>query len=160
MQTLTVRVSTRVPVTPEAAFDHIAPLAPSRIFTGYGPLPAVVATHAQNGPWDAPGQGRWVRFSDGGSARERLTDFQRPRSFASRLDEFSGVLGRLAREVQGRWRFRPVEGGAVIDWRYQFQARSALTRPLLWVVVRIFWQGYMDRALARACQGLEQRNNA
>ncbi|WP_101675038.1 SRPBCC family protein [Alloalcanivorax mobilis] len=154
---LRARVSTRVPVPPNVAFDHIAPIDLSRIFTGYGPLPAVVATDNQAGGWDAPGHSRRVRFSDGGSAREQLTDFQRPRSFAYQVDEFTGVLGRLSDQARGRWRFLPADGGTVIDWRYEFHPRSSLARPLLWVVVRVFWQAYMNRVLDRACRDLQPR---
>lgn len=154
---LRARVSTRVPVPPNVAFDHIALVDPSAIFTGYGPLPAVVGIDNQSGAWDAPGQSRRVQLSDGGSACERLTDFQRPRSFAYQADEFTGVLGRLSDQARGRWRFLPADGGTMIDWRCEFHSRSALTRPLLWLVVRVFWQGYMNRVLDLACRNLQPR---
>jgi hypothetical protein len=53
----------------EATFDTIVPIALPRIFTGYGPLPAVTATRDQTGEWNHVGAARIVELADDSTAR-------------------------------------------------------------------------------------------
>lgn len=68
-------VSMTIEALIEEAFGQIVPIDLSSIFTGYGPLPAVMQTRDQSGAWDAAGRTRTVAFADGSSARESLTTY-------------------------------------------------------------------------------------
>src|SRR2546422_9469243 len=72
----------------ETAFDVIVPIDLPRMFRGFGPLPAVVATADPTGEWDHVGARRVVKLSDGREANERITAYDRPRYFAYRVGPF------------------------------------------------------------------------
>ena len=42
MTTFSATVQTHIKASPALAFQHIAPIDPRALFTGYGPLPAVI----------------------------------------------------------------------------------------------------------------------
>ncbi len=67
----------------EAAFDFVAAedVLP-KVLTGYGLLPAVVATSGNTGSWSEPGSRRIVHLADGSTAREEVTRYDRPGHFA------------------------------------------------------------------------------
>ena len=50
----------------------IAPIDRTRIFTGFGPLPAVVGTRGQTSGCDHAGAASTVLLGDGSEAREEL----------------------------------------------------------------------------------------
>ncbi len=132
-------------------FERVAPIDLPSIFRGYGPLPAVVATEGQTGAWDAAGQTRRIRLSDGSTAREELTDYERPRHFAYCVRDFTGPLRLLTSGARGSWWFDEAADGATsVRWRYAFEPRAWWTRPILWAVVRPLWRGYMRAALHAA----------
>jgi hypothetical protein len=146
-----------IPVTVEQHFAgeaervclHIVPIDLTRIFTGYGPLPAVTGTSEATGSWNVAGQRRKVHLSDGSTARERLTAYDSPSYFSYIVSDFSGVLRFLADSAEGEWWFEPVAGGTQVRWRYAFTPASVLAKPVLFVVSRL-WQGYMRKALRLA----------
>lgn len=131
------------------AFAHIVPIDLTSIFTGYGPLPSVVQTRDQSGPWDAAGRSRTVVFSDGSSATESLTGYDFPNGFTYRITDFTGVLKYLASEARGQWWFEnvPESGATSVRWRYEFVSRSKWLKPVVGLFTRRLWNGYMRRAL-------------
>ena len=148
MSVSSTTVTTTVRASAAAAMNHVAPVDLTTIFTGYGPLPAVSATARQTGPWSSAGQSRVVTFSDGSTVRESLTAYTPARSFSYRITELTGTLQLLARELRGEWQFESQDGnGTTISWRYDFVPRNALIAPLVHVLVRTLWRGYMRRAL-------------
>jgi hypothetical protein len=142
----TVEVTMKADQT--AAFEHIVPIDLKSIFTGYGPLPAVISTQNQVGGWDAAGQTRTVHLSDGSLARELLTQYEHPDYFSYTVSGFTGVLGLLATSANGEWWFsRTASGQTHVKWRYAFSARSMLAVPILWFVATVLWRNYMRKAL-------------
>ena len=130
------------------AFGHIVPIDLSSIFTGFGPLPSVLRTLDETGPWDSAGRSRTVVFSDGSSATESLTGYDFPNSFEYRITGFTGVLKYLATEAQGKWWFESTaEPGTTVRWRYEFVSRFALFTPLVSLFTKQLWRGYMGKAL-------------
>jgi hypothetical protein len=153
---VTVTATTRADV--ERAFDAIAPIDLSRIFTGFGPLPAVRGVRDQTGDWDHVGATRVVELSDGSEARERITAYVRPHHFAYRVGPFTGSFGRVVRAADGTWWFSEAEGGTEIRWTYAFlPARFAA--PAVRLAVAPLWRAYARRALALAV-GVAERTSA
>lgn len=157
MASVTAKAGVRIRVTADPAFLHVAPVDLTSIFTGYGPLPAVIETRDQSGNWDGPGQTRTVVLADKSTARETLTLYERPRNFGYTVSEFSGSLGLLAEKAEGWWDFQEIgeSGTTDIEWHYTFYSRSWSAYPLLWFIARIFWQGYMRKALDIMKQQIE-----
>lgn len=137
-----------VPSSVEAVFDLTAAedVLP-QLLTGYGLLPAVVATSGYTGPWSKAGSRRIVHLADGSTAREEITCYDRPSYFAYRVSDPTFALRYLIDEARGEWWFTPVEGGAHLRWTYTFQPGSSLVRIPLALFARTQWAGYMDACL-------------
>jgi hypothetical protein len=144
-----ITVSARTRASVERAFDAIVPIDLPRIFTGFGPLPAVAGVRDQTGDWDHVGAGRIVELAGGREAPERITAYDRPAHFAYRVGPFTGTLGWFVREADGAWWFSPDVSGTEIRWNYTFRPR-----PHAAALVRIFiaplWRRYARRALGLA----------
>jgi hypothetical protein len=145
-----VTVTGRAATTPDRAMAVIAPIDLTRIFTGFGPLPAVVGTRGQTGGWDHPGAARTVLLGDGSEAREELTAYDPPSHFAYRLSGFTGPLRLLVEGVHGAWWFTPNAGGGTgVRWTYAFRPRPG-RGLIVRAVVAPLWRAYARRVLARA----------
>ena len=96
MTTFSATVQTHIKASPALAFQHIAPIDPRALFTGYGPLPAVIGTRDQTGAWDTPGQTRTVALSDGSVADERLKHYHPAQYFSYTVSGFTGAMRWLA----------------------------------------------------------------
>ena len=129
-------------------FDYFIPVALERIFHRYGPIPAVVSTSDQSGPWDQPGSSRTVHLGDGSTAGEQVTDVVRPEYFSYRVGEFTNFARHLATEARGEWSFHEIgPSTTLVEWTYAFVARSLPAQLLLTPVIRIAWRGYMQSAM-------------
>ncbi len=150
-RSLSVSATTRARISrPRAGlFEQFIPIELPRILLGYGPVPAVVSTTEQSGPWDQPGSSRTVHLADGSTAREQVTACERPGHFAYRVDEFSGYVRYLAAEANGEWWFTEACQGTDVVWIYSFTARSRPAQLILLPVVKLLWRGFM-RAGMRA----------
>lgn len=155
---ISTTVNTEVNSQLETTFAYIVPIDLSSIFIGYGPLPAVVSSENQVGAWDEVGQTRTVHLSDGSQAKELLTGYEYPIYFSYTVHDFTGSLRFLAKSAHGEWWFetQPDTQKVKIKWRYEFQPKSKLSKPALWLINRFFWQGYMKQALELSKQQVEQ----
>ncbi|PJI95548.1 polyketide cyclase/dehydrase/lipid transport protein [Acidovorax sp. 69] len=162
MTTFSATVQTRIKASPALAFQHIAPMDPRALFTGYGPLPAVTGTSDQTGAWDAPGQTRTVALSDGSSAQEGLKHYHPAQYFSYTVSNFTGALRWLATGANGAWWFDPQAEGTqtTVRWRHAFHARSQWAAPVLWLLANVLWRGYMRKALRLAKAQIETSSQA
>jgi hypothetical protein len=155
---VTVPVEGVAPAGVEATFDAMMPIDLSRIFRGYGPLPAVVATTDQTAPWDRVGASRTVKLSDGHEVAERITAYEPPGYFAYRVGPFeSGPLRHLIVDAHGEWWFT-VRGdtATAIRWAYTFRPRR-FASLVVRLLVAPLWRGYAKRVLALAIAEVEVR---
>ena len=156
-----VEVEGNVAAPIETVFDVFVPIDLTTIMTGYGPLPAVTAVEDQVGCWDAAGQTRVIRLADGSSMHEALTRVERPSHFAYQIGELTSPLRYLTSGMRGAWWFseapesRSDEPLTHVRWRYVYEMRSALTRPLGALIIGQPWRRYMKRALALATEQAE-----
>ncbi len=151
MPTIATTVHARIDVAREPLFACFVPIELPRILRRHGPIPAVVGTRDQTGPWDEVGSARVVELADGHTASERVTACETPARFAYTVSGFTNVVRHLAREAHGEWVFEEADGGRATDvrWTYAFVARSGPAALLLAPVVRTAWRGYMRGALDR-----------
>lgn len=148
-----------IPGTPEEVFSFIAAedVLP-KVLTGYWPLPAVVRTSDNTGPWDRPGSARRIHLADGSTVREQVTDHDGPRFFAYRVWEFGNpILRGLADEARGEWTFAAAPGGTQVSWTYTFTAKNSLAAVPLSGIARLLWRGYMDVCLDNAMRIMGER---
>ena len=88
MNPFSATVLAHINASPAQAFEHVAPIDPRALFTGYRPLPAVIGTRNQTGAWDTPGQTRTVALSDGSVAREQLKHYHPAQYFSYTVSGF------------------------------------------------------------------------
>lgn len=148
--------STSIPVTveqrstaaPETVFAVVVPIDLPLIFHRLGPIPGVVRTEQQSGPWDRPGRTRVPHFTDGSTAFEEMLEYTHPHSFAYRVSRFTNpVLRFLVDHLRGEWTFTPDGDATTIRWTYAFAPRHRL---LVRYALAPVWRVYMNAALARA----------
>lgn len=143
-----VTVRATITVSPERTFRAAAPIDLTLIFTGYGPLPAVVGVDNQSGAWDHVGVERNPRLSDGTTAHEQITDYNPPSDFAYEVNAFTNIMNRFVHGARGSWTFTPTgDGGTAIEWTYAFQPRRFRTLAVRLLIAPL-WRPYMRRALA------------
>jgi hypothetical protein len=135
--------------TPEAVFSFIsAEDVLPKVLTGYGPLPAVVKTSENTGPWTIAGSARLIHLADGSTVREQVTQYEPSNRFAYRVWDFGNPLIRsLSTGARGEWTFSPAPGGTLVTWTYTFTAKNAVTAVPLSGITQILWRGYMDVCL-------------
>jgi hypothetical protein len=157
MSLLSTIVQITVTANQADAFEQIVPIDLASIFTGYGPLPAVTGTQNQVGIWDTAGQTRTVNLSDNSSAQELLTKYDYPHYFSYTVSNFTSSLRFLTTSANGEWWFSvgPL-GQTHIKWRYEFNARSVLAVPVLWLISNLLWRNYMEKALQLSKVQVEQ----
>jgi hypothetical protein len=140
--------------TPDKVFAFIAAedVLP-KVLTGYGPLPAVVRTSENTGPWDTPGSARLIHLADGSTVREQVTEYAAPNRFAYRVWEFGNpVIKALATQARGEWTFEAVPEGTKVIWTYTFTAKNGLAAVPLSGITQMLWRGYMDVCLENSQQ--------
>lgn len=139
----------------DALFARFIPVKLEDILTGWGPVPAVVRSSNQSGPWDVAGSSRTVHLKDGSTAREAVTECRTPAYFAYTVKDFTNPVKFLAREARGQWWFdeRP-GGGTDVRWTYAFIPHNAVAGAVLRPIVAVAWRNFMrsglDRLLDRA----------
>jgi hypothetical protein len=149
-----VRVTTQLSTPHERAFDRIGPIDLSRVFTGWGPLPAVSGTRDQTGPWDHVGASRTVLLADGSSAREELVAYNPPYHFGYQLT-FGMPFGAVVSDAAGSWWFAPAGDGLTqVEWTYAFAPRPG-AGPLVRLGLAPLWRRYAEDVLARCVAEIE-----
>ncbi len=150
----TVEAFTRI--DRQLAFDRIAAVDLPSAFVGFGPLPAVTGVAEGASPWERVGQRRTLLLADGSTATEELREFASAESFAYRVSNYSSVLRWVVDHAQARWEFKPVGEQCRIRWTYSYYARSWLAAPLVWLILRTLWTGYMRRSIRRCVTLIER----
>jgi hypothetical protein len=134
------------PADPERTFDILTPSDPSRFYPKFRVIPATVRVEGQTGAWDAVGQTRVLRLSDGSSVRETTTDVERPGFFAYELTEFTKAFGPIIHHARAEWRFEAIEGGTLISWTYTFFGKPG-RGWIVSLIVNLIWAAYMRQVM-------------
>lgn len=143
-QKITATVEVVIDAHVENVFDFgVAEDVLPKVLTGYGLIPAVIATSGHTGPWNVPGTVRTVHLEGGDSAREEITDWVRPSYFAYRTSNFTFALKYLATEARGQWWFEDRDGRTHVRWTYSFTAKGPIRALFLQAFARTQWAGLM-----------------
>jgi hypothetical protein len=134
-----------------AGFDVPATMLP------HGPLPGVKTVEGHKAAYSGIGQVRELTLTDGSTVREETTSFVPNRSFAYRIGSFTGAFKSLVAYGEAEWRFTELGPAQTrIDWRYAFTPKSAAAMPIVWLIVKGMWGGYMGAALKRVKAAIER----
>jgi len=139
-------------------YDFFIPIDLVDILVGWGPLPRVVRTSNQTGPWDTVGSRRTVHLADGSTASEEVTLYAIDEEFAYTVSRFTNPIRLLTRQAKGLWTFNTTSSnGTRISWTYSYEAHNLLSKVLLTPIVKLLWVRYMQRALDKFIKLSEQR---
>jgi hypothetical protein len=123
-----------------------------KVLLRWGPVPAVVGTRENSGPWDTPGSQRTVLLGDGSTAREQVLVWERPARFEYRVDEFTNPLGRLVDHAIGAWLFTGDGDSSSFQWTYTFHWSRRGAGLVLGAFVPTAWARYMAQCADRCAQ--------
>jgi hypothetical protein len=144
---VTISAQAHTRISPQRAFDVVAPIDLPTILTRSGPLPGVAEVRDQSGPWDAAGRTRLIVLTDKSTMRETLIEYDAGHSFAYRLTDLTGLLGAVATGVRGEWAFTPDGDGAIIRWTWELAPKSGRSPFVRLVLVPL-----MRRNMAASCR--------
>lgn len=158
MTSFSANVTTNVAVNQTVAFENIVPIDLTSVFTGYGPLPAVIGVKNQTAAWDGVDQTRTVLLSDNSSTQERLTKYEHHNYFQYVVEGFTGMLRFFVSSAEGEWWFSSNKADEThINWRYTFNSKSIFAAPFLWFITRFLWHGYMQKSLRLTKEQIEHK---
>ena len=148
ISTTLTRTSERPPDVVYPALIHCDAV---RVFRPVGALPGVAAVQLDNDRWGHQGDTRTITLTDGSTAREALTAVAAPDSFTYTVSAYTSVLRMVVSRGESTFTCRPTAtGDTLITWTYAYTPRSALVRPLVWLVRVLLWERYMTAAFDRA----------
>jgi hypothetical protein len=146
--TVSATVATTIDAPVEDVFDWFVDLDIARVLNGYGPLPAVLETREQTGPWKVVGQTRTLSMSGNIRATQQVLVCDRPRFFAYRVTGFTHVLDSLSHGAEARWWFDPISDRSTsLRWTYTFWPRSIVGKLGIYPVIRSIWHWYMQSTI-------------
>ncbi len=137
----------------ERVFDYATdPAKVPSLFTGFGPIPAILRMEVQGDGVQRTGGRRTIHNSDGTALEEDLVEFERPRAQAYRLHgQFVGVTRFILREGSGRWTFESVAGSSRpatrVRWDYAFVLVSPLALPVALPLAKLAFRAAQRRCL-------------
>lgn len=137
-----------LPDTPEEIAAHILELSNWPDFTGYGLLPGIKQAEFEIRTPEVVGTRIRATNCDGSSHTEEIIVWDLPRRLQLRMQDFSAPVSRIASHFNEFWEFAPANNGTQVTRTMELHAKSALTRPLLWLISKL-----LKRAIARhLCQ--------
>jgi hypothetical protein len=113
-------------------------------FHGYGPIPGIKSAEFEVRTPSVVGTRIRVNNLDGSSHVEEITEWQPDQRVRLDMKEFSPPLSRLASGFEESWEFKRNENSTHVLRSFRLHAKSALTRPLLWLISCL-----LRRAIAR-----------
>ncbi|GAB5414259.1 MAG: hypothetical protein Cons2KO_18620 [Congregibacter sp.] len=116
-----------------------------------------VEVQVVSGVWPEPGSVRWLRFSDGHYAHERVLIQDLPRLFRYQVYNLTSAAGAHLAYARGQqeWRELP-DGRSEISWTYEIRPNLALKRPFIKSFLDNDMKPFMDGALERMAATAER----
>ena len=120
-----------------------------------GTFPGVRGAENQTGVWDAVGQSRLPRFTDGTTAHEELPKYVASSSFAYQTTQFTNFLSRMVEGVRGEWTFTPDGERAMVRWIFELKPLRGRTSNMRRLAAPL-WQQYMKAGVYGALRTAEE----
>lgn len=155
--TYRVSVSTIFNCSLERAFKTPMLCDPSKVHTGFGPVPRV--THSTDDKeWGQPGSSKKIHVAPsltqkGGFASvDHVLERIENQYWKIQVDDFQSWMLGFTKFV-GEWKTTELQPNKVqVDYSYTLHSNSLLLYPLNWLFVQTFWRIYMKRVLENVRQ--------
>lgn len=146
--TLRLASSRTYPAGVARSFDTTLALPLPYLFAHrYAAIPPVQLVRDEES-WGDVGCTRTIALADGSTARETLTEVDRPHLFGYRLTDLTGRMSLLVSSVDGRFAFEPAGTGVRITWSWTVHPRGRVGTAAMPLFGRM-WNGYARITLAR-----------
>ncbi len=142
---------TTLPLNPEKIASQILDLSRWPEFNGYGPLPGIKQAEFETKTAEIVGTRIRVTNRDSSTHVEEIVEWEPTRCLRLHMHEFSPPVSRLAISFDEAWQFERDGDLTHVVRSFEMHPRSALTRPLLWLISFL-----LKRAIGRH---LEQMQN-
>lgn len=143
---ITCHARKTLPCAPPAAFAlMLDPVRFPPTFTGYGPIPGILAITAATPP--AVGATRRIDNTDGSTLTETITALDAPTRHAYTLEGFRAPFSWLVARGEADWSVAADGPASLVHWRYTFTPTGALVYPLALLLLRVFMARAMRRCL-------------
>ncbi len=137
---------TTLPLRPNEIAEQVLDITNWPDFEGYGPLPGIKSAEFEVRAPEIVGSRIRVENTDGSSHVEEIVEWEPERSLRLHMAEFSAPLSRLATDIGETWEFERAGDTTNVVRSFQLHARSALTRPFLWLISKLLKRA-IDRHL-------------
>ncbi len=137
---------TTLPLRPNEIAEQVLDITNWPDFEGYGPLPGIKSAEFEVRTPEIVGSRIRVENTDGSSHVEEIVEWESERSLRLNMAEFSAPLSRLATDIGETWEFERAGDTTNVVRSFQLHARSALTRPFLWLISKLLKRA-IDRHL-------------
>jgi len=142
-------------LSPEEIAGQILDLSNWPEFKGYGPLPGIKAAEFEVRTPGVVGSRFRVTNTDGSSHVEEIVEWEPDCRLRIDMKDFSPPLSRLASGFTETWEFVPLGNGTRVTRSFELHAKSAATRPLLWLISLL-----LKRAIARHLRQMREAGTA
>lgn len=138
---ITFACSHTLPFTAAVISNEIINFSRWPEFGGYGMVPGIRSAKLETQPAnlsDLKGSRIQVQNTDGSRHIEEILVWQTGEHVMMKLCEFTAPLSNLATYFIEDWTFAPSEGGTKVTRAFEMHAKSAATRPMLWLISLLF----------------------
>jgi hypothetical protein len=132
MKPITFACHETLPLASEKIAEQILDVAKWSDFRGYGPIPGIKSAEFETQTPNVVGSRIRVTNLDGSSHVEEIVVWQPDRRLQVQMGNFSKPLSRLATRFVETWEFEWVGNETKVTRSFELNAKSALTKPILW----------------------------
>ena len=134
MKPITFSCHETVALAPENIARQILDVTKWPNFKGFGPIPGIKVAEFEVRTPDIVGTRIRVTNTDGSKHVEEIVEWQPHHQLRLHMKDFSAPLSRLATGIEETWEFERVGDETKVTRSFQMHAKSALTRPVLWMM--------------------------
>ena len=126
-------------------------------FTGYGPIPHVVGCELATPSPLGVGSKRLITSADGSVLEEVVQIHEPGREQRYRIEKgFVPPFSWMIHAAEGHWSFASMGNHTRIVWRYRFELKTMLVKPLAGFIVHVLFKRAMARCLANMKTAFER----
>lgn len=123
-----------IPLPPEDIAEQILDVTKWLAFRGYGPIPGIKSAEFETRTHSIVGSRIRVKNLDGSSHIEEIAEWQPNPRLQLQMANFSPPLSGLATGFLEIWEFERVVNETKVTRSFELNAKSMLTKPVLWVI--------------------------
>lgn len=152
--------SARIKASQEKVWEYVSDLTNvSRHMKGWGPIPGVKKVEITSEHTEMTvGLTQITTTTNGDLLHEAVTKVQNHEYFEYEITGFGPPFGYLIKSGGGFWKLKERGDTTEATWGYNFTARSPLTFPLSFLIVKSAFRKTLQDAVANARDNIEKED--